>query len=408
MKDIPDISISFDSNLFVHTTKQIVGHYYNEYFEINENFENLTEDEYTHIMFAKANMTKSKKERDKIGKEYAENMKKYYPNKKNYRLLSVNDDISTLDGYILFKVDTIKQQYDLSLLDFISYNFNNLNDYYLFFINNFNYFANKLDKEDSDKIEFNTLYKINEIIQLSRKYYDKEINNIIKYQKLFKNCINFCYQIDTPVDLSKLTLQQRFFLFNQLYKHPFNEISDKFETINLLDYTYDYIPYNSEAIEPKDILIVSSIIKAMDSDGTALSSTYTFVTDNTFTAFYITLFNLIGINSIYVKICGNCNNYFITPKLNVAYCDRIWDGDLTCKDVGSKLSQKRKEENDIVYGKYRNIFSKKAMNVNRNSDIPGLKEEYEKWKKQAQKFYSEVKKGKKTAKKFDEWLERNK
>ena len=38
------------------------------------------------------------------------------------------------------------------------------------------------------------------------------------------------------------------------------------------------------------------------------------------------------------------------------------------------------------------------MNVNRNSDIPGLKEEYEKWKKQAQKFYSEVKKGKKTAK----------
>ena len=408
MKDIPNISISFDPNLFVHTTKQIVGHYYNEYIEINENFENLTEDEYTHIMFAKANMTKSKEERDKIGKEYSENMKKYYPYKKKYRLLSVNDDISTLDGYILFKVDTIKQQYDLLLLDFISYNFNNLNDYYLFFINHFNYFANKLDKEDSDKIEFNTLYKINEIIQLSRKYYDKEINNIIKYQKLFKNCINFCYQIDAPVDLSKLTLQQRFFLFNQLYKHPFNEISDKFETINLLDYTYDHIPYNSEAIEPKDILIVSSIIQAMDPKGTGLSSTYTFVTDNIFTAFYITLFNLIGINSIYVKICGNCNNYFITPKLNVAYCDRIWDGDLTCKDVGSNLSQKRKEENDIVYGKYRKIFSKKAMNVNRNSDIPGLKEEYEKWKKQAQKFYSDVKKGKKTAKKFDEWLEKNK
>lgn len=133
MKDIPDISISFDPNLFVHTTKQIVGHYYNEYVEINENFENLTEDEYTHIMFAKANMTKSKEERDKIGKEYSENMKKYYPYKKKYRLLSVNDDISTLDGYILFKVDTIKQQYDLLLLDFISYNFNNLNDYLFVF-----------------------------------------------------------------------------------------------------------------------------------------------------------------------------------------------------------------------------------------------------------------------------------
>ena len=405
MKDIPNITISFDSNLFVHTTKQIVGHYYSEYVEINEQFQNLTEDEYTHIMFAKANVAKSKEERDKIGREYAENMKKYYPYKKKYKILSVNDDISSLDGYILFKTDTIQQQYDLSLLDFISYNFNNLNDYYLFFINHFNYFANKLDKEDSDKIKFNTLYKIKEIIQLSRKYYEREINNIIKYQKLFKNCINFCYQIDTPIDLSKLTLQQRFFLFNQLYKHPFNEISDKFETINLLDYTYDHIPYNSEAIEPKDILIVSSIIQAMDPEGTALSSTYTFVTDNTFTSFYITLFNLIGINSLYVKICGNCNNYFITPKLNVSYCDRIWDGDLTCKDVGSKLSQKRKEEKNTVYKKYRTILSRKAMNAKRNPEIDKHVKNYERYKKEANKFKKEIKDGKKTYDDFARWLD---
>ena len=407
MKDIPDISISFDSNLFVHTTKQIVGHYYNEYVEINENFENLTEDEYTHIMFAKANMTKSKEERDKIGKEYAENMKKYYPSKKNYRLLSVNDDISTLDGYILFKVDTIKQQYDLSLLDFISYNFNSLNDYYLFFINNFNYFAYILDKEDSNKIKFNTLYKIKEIIQLSRKYYEKEINNIVKYQKLFKNCINLCYQIDTHVDLSKLTLQQRFFLFNELNKHPFNEISNKFQTINLLDYTYDHIPYNSKAIEPKDILIVSSIIHTMDPEGTDLSSTYTFVTDNIFTAFYITLFNFIGINSLYIKICGNCNNYFITPKLNVAYCDRIWNGDLTCKDIGSKLSQKRKEEKNQVYNKYRKMFSKKRMLMKRNPNITKYVNDYENYKKETQKFQKDIKNGKKTYEDFDKWLDEN-
>ena len=407
MRNIPNITISFDSNLFVHTAKQIVGHYYGEYVEINEEFENLSEDEYTHIMFAKANVAKSKEERDKIGKEYAENIKKYYPYIKKYRTLSVNDDISSLNGYVLFKTDTIQQQYDLSLLDFISYNFNNLNDYYLFFINHFNYFANKLDKEDSDKIEFNTLYKIKEIIQLSRKYYEREINNIIKYQKLFKNCINFCYQIDTPVDLSKLTLKQRFFLFNQIYKHPFNEIFDKFETINLLDYTYDHIPYNSEAVEPKDILIVSSIIQAMDPKGTGLSSTYTFVTNNIFTDFYITLFNLIGINSLYVKICRNCSHYFITPKVNVAYCDKIWDDNLTCKDVGSKLSQKRKEEKNQVYHKYRKIFSKKRMLMKRNPDIIKYVNDYENYKKETQKFQEDIKNGKKTYEDFDKWLDEN-
>lgn len=408
MKDIPDISISFNSNLFVHTTKQIVAHYYNEYVEINEDFENLTEDEYTHMMFAKADLAKSQEERDKIGNEYAKNMKKYYSYKKKYKILSINDDISCLNGYILFKNDTVEQQYDLSVLDFISYNFNNLNDYYLFFINNFNYFANKLLEDDKDKIQFNTLYKIKEIVQLSRKYYEKEINNIIKYQNLFKNCINFCYQIDTPVDLSKLTLQQRFFLFNELYKHPFNEISNKFETINLLDYTYDNIPYNSEAIEPKDILIVSSIIQAMDPEGTKLSSTYKFVTNNIFTVFYITLFNFIGINSLYIKICGNCNNYFITPKLNVVYCDRIWDGKLTCKDVGSKLSQKRRESEDYIYKKYRNELSRKSMLVARNPDIPEYKTKYDKWKEKASKFWDNVKKGKKTPEDFEKWIEKNK
>lgn len=335
-------------------------------------------------------------------------MKKYYSYKKKYKILSINDDISCLNGYILFKNDTVEQQYDLSVLDFISYNFNNLNDYYLFFINNFNYFANKLLEDDKDKIQFNTLYKIKEIVQLSRKYYEKEINNIIKYQNLFKNCINFCYQIDTPVDLSKLTLQQRFFLFNELYKHPFNEISNKFETINLLDYTYDNIPYNSEAIEPKDILIVSSIIQAMDPEGTKLSSTYKFVTNNIFTVFYITLFNFIGINSLYIKICGNCNNYFITPKLNVVYCDRIWDGKLTCKDVGSKLSQKRRESEDYIYKKYRNELSRKSMLVARNPDIPEYKTKYDKWKEKASKFWDNVKKGKKTPEDFEKWIEKNK
>ena len=90
----------------------------------------------------------------------------------------------------------------------------------------------------------------------------------------------------------------------------------------------------------------------MDPEGKGLSSTFKFKTNNIFTAFYISLFNIIGMNELYVKICGNCNKYFITPKLNIVYCDRIWTNDLTCKDVGSKLAQKRKESEDNIYKKY--------------------------------------------------------
>lgn len=408
MENKSDLRVSFNSNLFVHTTTQIVGHYYKEFIEINEEFEKMTEDEYSKMMIAKANSCKDKKERDKIANEYAKNMQKYYPHIPNYSNLSFNDNVSSLTGYVLFKSEAVQQQFDLSLLDFISYNFNTFNDYYLFFINYFDYFLNKLEKDDLDKIKFNTLYPIKDIIALAKKYYEKEIDNIIKYQKLFKNCINFCYQIDTSIDLSNLTLQQRFFIYNQLYKNPFKGISNNFESINLLDYTYDNIPYNSEVVEPKDILIISSIIHTYDPDGTRLASSYQLKTDNIFTALYITLFNILGMDEFYIRICGNCKKYFITPKLNIAYCDRIWNSDLTCKDVGSQLSQKRKEQENTVYGKYRNIFSKKRMLMKRNPDIKKYEKDYEKYKKDANKIKNEIKDGKKTYEDFDKWLDENK
>ena len=41
-----------------------------------------------------------------------------------------------------------------------------------------------------------------------------------------------------------------------------------------------------------------------------------------------------------IKICGNCKRYFLTPKKNVTYCDRIAEDALTCKDIGNKEYQK--------------------------------------------------------------------
>ena len=57
----------------------------------------MTEDEYSKMMFAKADSCKDKKEGDKIANEYAENMQKYYPFRKKYRTLSFNDNINSFD-----------------------------------------------------------------------------------------------------------------------------------------------------------------------------------------------------------------------------------------------------------------------------------------------------------------------
>lgn len=137
----------------------------------------MTEDEYSKMMFAKADSCKDKKKETKLQMNMLK-ICKILSFQKKYRTLSFNDNINSLTGYILFKKEDVQQQFDLSLLDFISYNFNNLNDYYLFFINYFDYFLPKLDKEDLDKFKLITLYPIKDIITLARKYYEKEISNI--------------------------------------------------------------------------------------------------------------------------------------------------------------------------------------------------------------------------------------
>lgn len=55
-----------------------------------------------------------------------------------------------------------------------------------FFINFFDYFIDKLDDIDIKYIELDTLYPVNQIIQIAKKYYEKEKENLIYYQSLFK------------------------------------------------------------------------------------------------------------------------------------------------------------------------------------------------------------------------------
>ena len=67
----------------------------------------------------------------------------------------------------------------------------------------------------------------------------------------------------------------------------------------------------------------------------------------------------------------------------------------------------KKEKDNPIYGKYRNIYAKKAMNVKRNPDIATYKEQYEKWKKTAKQFIKDIQNGVETYEEFDKWLDNN-
>ena len=319
--------------------------------------------------------------------------------------LSFKDTIEELNGYIVFEPTTAVEHDNLSLLDFISYNFEVFNDYLLFFINFFDYFIDKLDDRDIKYIELDTLYPVNEIIEIAKKYYEKEKGNLIYYQSLFKKCVNFVYKINNPFDMKYLTHKQIFFLYNQLYQDTFSEFKQDFHSTDLLDYQYNDFPIIKELIGLEDINILISTIEKIDPTGRKLNSLQQFETTNLFTSFYITLFNVVAVNKMHIKICGNCGRYFITHKETVTYCDRITKNNLTCKDIGNKEYQKRKKENDTTYDKYRKIGSRKQLRAKRNSEITMYQKDLEQYRKTGKQMYKDVCSGKISNEVFAKWVD---
>lgn len=319
--------------------------------------------------------------------------------------LTFKDNVETLKGYIVFEPMTAVEHNDLALLDFISYDFDVFNDYLLFFINFFDYFIDKLDDNDIKYIKLDTLYPVSEVVEIAKKYYDKEKGNLIYYQSLFKKCINFVYKIDNPFDMKYLTHKQIFFLYNQLYQDTFAEFKQDFHSTDLLDYQYNDFPLRKEEIGLEDIFTLISAIEKIDPTGRKLNSLQQFETANLFTSFYITLFNVVAVNKMHIKICGNCGRYFITHKETVTYCDRIIGNKLTCKDIGNKEYQKRKLENDTTYEKYRKIGSRKKLRATRNPKIDIYQKDLEQYRKIGKQMYKDVCSGKITNEEFTKWVD---
>ena len=230
---------------------------------------------------------------------------------------------------------------------------------------------------------------------------------MIYHQSLFKKCINFIYCINNPFekDIEDLTAKQKFFLYNSLYQDTFKEFSHDFHTTDLLEYQYNNFPMKKEDIQLEDVYTLISTIKDFDPSGRHISNLHQFVTNNIFTALYITLFYVVSINKLHIKICGNCNRYFLTPKKNVAYCDRIAEDALTCKDIGNREYQKRKKENDDVYRKYRVIGTRKKTRVSRNPEIEIYKKDLKQYREIGKKMYKDARSGKISKKEFQKWVD---
>lgn len=86
---------------------------------------------------------------------------------------------------------------------------------------------------------------------------------------------------------------------------------------------------------------------------------YNFKTNNLPAYFYIVLYHIVLNDIDYIKRCQVCGKYFFSDKNNTLYCNDKYAKGITCKEYGIKTLQKRKENEELIYSKYKKIYVKK-------------------------------------------------
>ena len=356
-----------------------------------------------------------------------------------YTILKERDEFKTKKEYTkylstysdsickLYKSDFTDEKNKLgtTLLKFLNYDFTDFNSF-LEFIYNYGLPALVFNSDDEDiGNPFNEYTKLNitndkENIFLTEKdfslvcknNYEKRKKILIDYQFQFKTIINFINNLSNLEYLENFSIAERFFIYKQA---DFTNYSD----MSIILSSYITLTYD---VEPMKFLNIGSCPNTgnFEENAKAISEyirNYPTEYDDDFftslcfnchvieTACFISILELIK-NNTPIYICKNCGKYFIpSSKKNTLYCNNVFEHNRTCQEIGAINTYNEKLKKDEVNSLYRKTLSAKKMLANRNPDIPMYLEKYEQWKKEANEFKKDIKRGKRTEDEFKKWIE---
>lgn len=240
----------------------------------------------------------------------------------------------------------------------------------------------------------------------------KEIKkSYITLHKTLKDIIDFSYNINEKKYLNGLTPSQRYYIF--IHSYESDEYMDLFNYLSDVSFNqeFDFLEYD-KSIKSSNFKTPEALAKYIKNECKKNQNfhikSYLYSFNSLMSAYYFCVLYFIE-NNIPIKICKNCRKYFIPEnRISSVYCNRIFENNKTCREVGAINAYNEKLKKDEVNLLYRRTLSAKKMLANRNPDIPIYLEKYEKWKKEANKFKQDIKNGTKTEEEFKQWIEETK
>lgn len=314
----------------------------------------------------------------------------------------VEDDLVFIDdSFSINPIGTL-------LLTFLNTNFENYDDFVNFFMKYGpfgykNFFKKSFQKFiDSTLAEDITYFEFKELIN---KFYLQHKNDFIGFQLKLIDLISYTYNLDKHKDISNLKPLERYYLAAKKYDFNYSmdvNVQTTFDTIS--DSTNQY----------KKVFITSqsekNLIKDIKNKELKIVPSIKYESNDIFSLLVISLDRILQNKKLIIKKCNNCSKFFIpVVKSNEVFCDNLFENtNKTCKQVGATISYNNRLKKDDVQRKYRSTYSNWCMLIKRYPDIESYKSNFEIWKKEANKFKSNIKNGHATNEEFLIWLETNK
>lgn len=112
---------------------------------------------------------------------------------------------------------------------------------------------------------------------------------------------------------------------------------------------------------------------------------------------------------VYLKVCKNCNKYFIATNKSLNYCSNLAPNDnkKTCKEIGRRISFQNSKNNDPVLSLYYQVYSRKSMMKSRNPDIEQYSNSFNKFKEAGKKKLNKYKQGEISSEDLKKWIQKN-
>ena len=237
------------------------------------------------------------------------------------------------------------------------------------------------------------------------------MDSYIVLQKALRDVINFSYNINEEKYLNGLTPTQRYYIYVHSYKE--DSYMDLFKYLTDVSFSqeFDFSEYD-KSIKESNFNSPESLSKYIKNECKKNKNfqikNYMYSFSSLLSAYYFCVLYFVE-NNIPIKTCKNCGRYFIPEnRVSSVYCNRIFENNKTCKEVGANNAYKEKLKKDERNLLYRKTLSAKKMSANRNPDIPMYLEKYEAWKSEANQYKKNIKSGKKTEEEFKQWLENTK